>query len=175
MLERAVGYVVAHHWGDVASVVGLPLTLGGLALTLLAALRARQAAQVAGIAVAELRSGLAYDDAVEVLSASIAMLEEIRYLNRISVRDAQWLVLERCASMRRKLLTIDTAAGPLTGSHRTTIQNAVTHLRRLEKQLEKSMSQDDAVPDGVKTTQIVSRLLDNIEAVLREVRQGTGA
>jgi hypothetical protein len=65
---------LATHWGDLAS-------LAGLALTIWAVLRAKKAAEQARDAAQQVKERIARLDTVSAVSAAITTLEEIKILH----------------------------------------------------------------------------------------------
>ncbi|MGA3190861.1 MAG: hypothetical protein ABSF22_27505, partial [Bryobacteraceae bacterium] len=80
---------IAKHWGDLASVAGVALTVWIAWLAKTAAEQARDAAE-------EVRDQISRFDTVAELSAAITIIEEIMRLQRTQAWEIVWdIVLER--------------------------------------------------------------------------------
>ena len=166
-MSAITAFIVGHNLGDIASVIGLPLTLLGLGLTLLVALRAKRAAQAASVAVSELRDTLRKLHTVADLSAVMASMEEIKRLHRA----AAWAVLpDRYAMLRRTLISIRTSNPALNEEHQASLQNAVQHLRDFEGKVERALASKGPTPDPARLNQIVSAQMDKLEDLLAAIK-----
>lgn len=71
---------LSEHWGDIASVIGL-------ALTVWLAARAKTAAEQARDAAEQVRDQMTALDSLSEISAAIALLDELKNLQRLRVWD----------------------------------------------------------------------------------------
>jgi hypothetical protein len=113
---------LAKHWGDLASFVGL-------AVTIWFAFRAKSAAEQARDAAQQVKDRISSLDTVAALSAAVTTLEELKGLHRIRAWD---LVFNRYSSLRKHLVTIE--AG-LTEEQRTQIGKAISQFRIIGQRL----------------------------------------
>src|ERR1700693_5038140 len=90
-------HFLAAHWGDVAS-------LTGLALTIWAVLKAKKAAEQARDAAQQGDERIAHMNTVAAVSAAITTLEEIKILHRTRAWDR---VLVQYSTLRRHFVTIE--------------------------------------------------------------------
>ena len=171
-LEAISNYIVRHHWGDYASVVGIPLTLWGLYVTYVAARQAKEEAKNAQEAVAELRTTLALVDTIADLTNAVAMMEEIKRLHRT----ASWPVLpDRYAELRKRLIAINTASPQISDDQRSALQNALVQFVTMEKDVEQALAAARTPKNPARYNEVVSEQLDMIVVVLTAIRQSIGA
>jgi hypothetical protein len=107
---------LAAHWGDVAS-------LAGLALTIWAVFKAKKAAEQARDAAQQVKERIAHLDTVAAVSAAITTIEEIKILHRTRAWDR---VLAQYSTLRRHFVTIE--AG-LTRAQRDQVGSAFSQFR----------------------------------------------
>jgi hypothetical protein len=150
---------LAKHWGDLASFVGL-------AVTIWFAFRAKSAAEQARDAAQQVKERISSLDTVAALSAAVTTLEELKGLHRIRAWD---LVFNRYSSLRRHLVTIE--AG-LTEAQRTQIGKAISQFRIIEAQVERaSASQQQDQLDSARFNRIVSAQIDVLQKLMIAVKQ----
>ncbi len=144
----------AQHWGDVASVVGLAMTL----VTLRLAAGAKKAAEQA-------RARISVLDTISMASAAIALLDEIKRVQR----SLEWaLVLHLYSSLRKSLVAIQHArpesANPLG--------TALTQIRVIEDSIERALAKSQPSSLNVADfNRIVSVLIDDLGQVLATMRK----
>jgi hypothetical protein len=129
---------LAKHWGDLASFVGL-------AVTIWFAFRAKSAAEQARDAAQQVKDRISILDTVAALSAAVTTLEELKGLHRIRAWD---LVFNRYSSLRKRLVTIE--AG-LTEEQRTQIGKAISQFRIIGQRLnvrQQASSKTNWIPRG---------------------------
>jgi hypothetical protein len=73
------------QWGDFASMFGVLLTVAGFGVTILGVWRSKSAAVQAKNAAEDTRDSIARYDAIADLSAAMAVMEEIKRLQRNEV------------------------------------------------------------------------------------------
>ncbi len=104
---------IQKHWGDLASVFGLALTL----LAIWFAWRAKTAAE-------EVRDQISRFDTVAELSSAITIIEEIMRLQRTQAWEIVWdIVLDRHATLRGHL--VRSQAGIESEAQRAFVQGAI--------------------------------------------------
>jgi hypothetical protein len=102
----AQNFAVLGAWGDLAS-------LAGLALTIWAVLKAKKAAEQARDAAQQVKERIASLDTLADVSAAIAILDEIKRLQRLG---AWQVVLDRYSILRRHLIRVEQLNPALTVS-----------------------------------------------------------
>jgi hypothetical protein len=93
----------AADWGDIFSVVGFPLAVIGLLITIFSVWRTKTAAEQARQAAMAARESIASYDAIADLSSAMSIMEEIKRHQR----QRTWSILpDRYSDLRRRLMTI---------------------------------------------------------------------
>lgn len=69
---------IQQHWGDVASVAGVLISLVGFVVTIMSVVASTKAAQRAEDAALEVRDKFLRTDTIMELSGAIAIMEEIK-------------------------------------------------------------------------------------------------
>jgi hypothetical protein len=125
--------------GFLVSVVGFAITIVGVRRALGAAEQARQAAVAA-------RESIAHYDAVADLSSAMAVMDEIKRLQR----SGNWPLLpDRYSELRRRLVAVRESHAQLSESQRQTMRAAIDTFRGSEKLIERWISEgDDATEFG---------------------------
>jgi hypothetical protein len=75
----------AAQWGDIASVAGFLLSVVGFAVTIVGVWRAKSAAEQARQAAVAARESIAHYDAIADLSSAMAIMDEIKRLQRSGI------------------------------------------------------------------------------------------
>jgi hypothetical protein len=90
----------AAEWGDVASVLGFILSVIGFTVTIFGVWWSKSAAEQARQAAVAVRESIANYDAIADLASAMAIMDEIKRLQRHGV----WPILpDRYAELRRRL------------------------------------------------------------------------
>jgi hypothetical protein len=135
---------IEDHWGDIASVVGVLISLIGFGITIWGVLRSKNAAQRAEEAAKDVRQSLLKVDTVMELSAATTIMEEIKRLHRASA----WVVLlDRYSTLRRLLISIKSANPQLADEHLSALQSAVQHFTDIERKVERSITAGNNPPN----------------------------
>lgn len=116
------------HWGDLASLIGL-------AITILFAFQAKGAAEQARDAARQARDRIAHLDMLEELAAAVTILEEIKRLQRLSAWE---VVLERYSAVRRHVIRAENKASHLDDRKLAALGRAVEQFRIIEAEIEAS-------------------------------------
>jgi hypothetical protein len=150
---------LAAHWGDVAS-------LTGLALTIWAVLKAKKATEQARDAAQQVKERIAHLDTVAAVSAAITTLEEIKILHRTRAWDR---VLAQYSTLRKHFVTIE--AG-LTKVQRDQVGRAFSQFRIIEGEVEQAMAgqRQDQI-DFVTLNKIASAQIETLERVMIAIKQ----
>ena len=153
---------LASHWGDLAS-------LAGLALTIWAVFKAKKAAEQARDAAQQVKERIASLDTLADVSAAIAIMDEIKRLQRLG---AWQIVLDRYSILRRHLIRVEQLNPALTEIQRRQIARAIGQFRIIETKVEEVMSAPENSPaDAVAFNRIVSAQIDAIERIMTAIKQ----
>jgi hypothetical protein len=153
---------LATHWGDVASLAGLALTIWAVFKTKKAAEQARDAAQ-------QVKDRIASLDTLADVSAAITIMDEIKRLQRLG---AWQIVLDRYSILRRHLIRVEQLNPALGEIQRRQIARAIGQFRIIETKVEEAMSAPENGPaDAVAFNRIVSAQIDAIERIMTAIKQ----
>lgn len=161
-----LNWITENHIGDLASVAGVIISLIGFAVTVWNVRRSKSAAERAEAAAHEARRGIRIYETVSEFSAAIAIMEELKRLHRLRASD---MLLDRYSALRKALITVRRLSPSMDEGIGTKIQNAVTSLAVMEHQLETSRSRGSS-PDFVRLNRVLSRDIDELHAILVEMR-----
>lgn len=167
MLSKVIEFMARGDVGSIASVLALGLSVIGFSFTIWSVIRSKRAAEAAREASIAVRTSLARTDIVAECSTAIAILEEVKRLHRV----AAWPLLpDRYSALKRSLILIRTANPKLSDSHKTKIQNAVSHLIAFEDMIEKVIATGSEVPDVPRLNKIVSKQVKALAEILGDIR-----
>lgn len=159
------------HWGDIASVVGVFISLVGFAVTIWGVLRSKNAAQKAEEEVSKVRETILNLDTVMGFSEAITIMDEIKRLHRAT---AWAILLDRYSALKRILISIRSANAEMSDDHKTAIQSAIQNFTDIEKKVERVLALQSNPPNVAKLNEIVSIQLDKLSEVLAAIRQEIG-
>ena len=172
-------YPLLHHWADVFGIIGFPLALWGLWISIDEARKAKDeaskaksAAEIAKNEVDKLRQTLVRLETIENLADAIAIMEEIKRLHRYGVWDK--LLLDRYSTLRRKLVAIKTTNVNIKAEYATILQGAILQFRKIESEVEGSLNDATSKPTTTKLNAIVSTQIDKMDEVLNTMKQDMG-
>ncbi len=148
------------RWGDLASLLGLALTIWFAWRAKSASEQARDAARQAGERIFTL-------DTVAALAAALVTLEEIKALNRVR----QWdLVVVRYGTLRRMLVAIQSG---LAKTQRDEIEKAIGHFRIMEGKLERAIARRDfGQIDAARHNRVVADQIDRLILIMNSIKSG---
>jgi hypothetical protein len=158
------------HWGDVASVVGLGLSIAGFLLTIGIASQTRSAAEKAEAAATNARNSLFHFDAIVEVSRAITIRDEITELHRRN----EWKSLPtRYMSIRLLLVNIKCATSSLSDLQRATIAGVLTQLNSIASKIESAIhsGKGAAPPRQMPLLEIVKDQRDHLITLMAELKQ----
>jgi ERCC4-type nuclease len=164
---------VTEHWGDIASVVGVGISLVGFGITIWGVLRSKKAAQRAEEAAHDVKTQIFRTDTIEDLAAAITTMEEIKRLHRVN---NAWPILpDRYSSVRRLLISIRTFSPYISEEQKESLLASVQHFSDMEKKVEKYLANSEQQPpNAARLNEIVSLQLDRVNDTLFALRQQIG-
>jgi hypothetical protein len=154
---------------DVATLVGLAITVIGFVVTIITAWKSKSAAERAEKAAKEARSNLLRVDSISGISSTIAGLQDIKRLHRSGSWDG---MPERYGVQRRMLIEVRTGNSKLTDQQRSTLQSAIQQLSLMEQQIEEHLARPDNPVDTARLNRIISRQADALTRLLTELKIG---
>jgi ribosome-binding ATPase YchF (GTP1/OBG family) len=169
----------ANRIADLAGIIGIPLTLIGLWISVreahrsaTAARAAQTAAQQAADAANNMRDELNRFDVVRSLSDTLIAFEEVKTLQRYSV----WELLPRnYSAIKRELLAAKRMAPNLSAAHKKRLQTAIQTCASIEDEIETSLSQSPpSTMDVPRFNKALSGHMMEIQDVLLHIRSQIG-
>lgn len=160
---------LASTWADVSGfvigIVGFAVTIGAVLKSKNAAVAAKEAAQAA-------KESIRLFDAVQDFSTAIAILEEIKRVQRGN--GISETLPDRYAAIRKQLIMLKSSSVPLSEDHLAIIQNAITNLSTMENLIEKALESRGAFPIAKYNT-LISADIDRLVEVLTFIRNSQEA
>lgn len=155
-------------WADVSSIAGVVISVIGFLVTWRNVTTSRKAADQARVAVMRVREDLAKYDVIAELGAAVAIMDEIKRLNR----HGAWPILpDRYSALRQRLITIRASNLDLSEPHLADLNGAIQQIRNLEQTVESALSkQGQAELDKARFNSVVSKQLDKMTEVLVSIR-----
>ncbi len=160
------GWTISHA-ADVATLVGLAITLIGFIVTIITVWKSKSAAERAEAAANEARSSLLRVDAIAGISGIVIGLEDIKRLHRSGSWDG---MPERYGAQRRMLIAVRTGNLSLTDPQKAILQSAIQQLSMMEKQIEEHLASPESAPGAAKLNGIISKQADNLTQLLTELK-----
>ncbi len=156
-----------YNLGDLASFLGLLVSLVGFGFTLLQLKRTKAVAQAARDAANATQENLRNLDTIMDFSSVITMMEEIKRHHR----GKNWYILpDRYSELRKKLVAIKATYTTLSAQQQIILQNAVVQFKSMEETVEKTLSKDLIPPNFAKFNVTVSSEIDKLNEVLVEMK-----
>lgn len=154
------------HWGDLASVAGLIISIVGFWLAVRAARQAKDAAEKAWQAVVR-------SETIADFSAAITIMEEIKRLHRFPGAWPVWL--ERYSALRQTLLSIRGANPGLSNKDKAAIQGALQHCANFESEVEGALASHEDLPGPAQMNRILSKQVDKLSEILAILKRDIGS
>jgi hypothetical protein len=158
----SVAKFLEDHWGDLASILGL-------ALTLWVSWRAKAAAEQARDAAQQVKARISSLDMLAEISAAVASLGDIKQLQRLTAWD---LVLERYTVVRRHLVRVEQMKQGLTQLQLEDVAKVIRQFRIIEATVERAKADPEQAPiDSAKLNRIVADQADVLEKLMIVIKQ----
>jgi hypothetical protein len=170
-MKEFINFIVKNNWGDIASVIGLIITIISFIVILINVLRSRRAAEQAKIAVAQVRDDLSKVDTVAEFSTALSAMEEIRRLHR---KDAWEILPDRYSSLRKSLISIRSSNPDMLKEYKKAFQSAIQIFSSIEDQVEVALSQKKSPPDAAELNKVISIQIDKLQEILIEMKNQIG-
>ena len=152
------------NWGDLASLASLFITLIGFLITFWNLRKTRTE-------VKRIRSLFYSIDTLTELSATLAMMDELKFQHR----KGEWdVILPRYSELRRKLVLIRNSDLPFTDFHQQVLQDTVTLLKSMEEDVEAALAHQSRYPDYSRLNRSLSEQMDQLAVVLAAFKRMAG-
>jgi hypothetical protein len=172
VIENIFKFLVYGPGGNIASILGVVISLIGFFLTIQNALKSKTAAQAAEQAVQRVREDVHKMNVVTELSEAISTMGEIKRLHR----ENAWSILpDRYSDLRAALVNIRTTSQDLSTQQKSYLQNAIVHFSVMEKQVETFLTSKQGSLNIPKFNSIVSKQVDNLREILVQIQSDIGA
>ncbi len=163
----------AFHLGDVASIMGLFVTIIGFIITIFNVIKSKNSSKVAEETVSKVRQDLRLYQTVNGFSDALATMDEIKRLHR----QTEWKLLpDRYNSLRKSLISIRCENPILSDNDQKEIQSAISQFSALETLIDKHLLADNNTPiDIPKINKQVSKQIDRIQEILVRLNSNIGS
>jgi hypothetical protein len=156
---------------NIATFMGVLLTLLGLIVTLVFSIKSRNAAMNAKTAVDKFRKDINRVDTITDLNQAISNIEEIKRLNRISA----WPLLpERYSNLKKNLIYIMYNFPDISDDQKTKIVGVINHIRRIEEQIDQYLEQGISEIQFSGINRILSREIEAMFDLLNYIQKSQG-
>ena len=156
----------SYRIADMASIVGLFVTIGGFTIALWQIQKSKSAAQQAREVAESVRAQILQMNTVQDINAAIKAFEDIRRLHRQKVWEA---LPDRYTSLKQLLISIKGRTPNLSNTQKAQIQGAVQHISNIEAQVEIAIGGNDE-PEVHRINEIVSKQIDRLADLLVDVQ-----
>lgn len=149
-------------WGNVASVLGLFVSLVGFWFAIKGITTAKRAAQQAEAAAKQAKDRVLSQGTLAHFSSAIAVMEEIIRLQR----KKEWEnALDRHSELRRLLVELKDGGVGITPEQAITIQGSIEQFKTIEGQIEKKVSADKPEPNAARINGIVKDQITKVQGI----------
>ncbi len=163
--------IVDNHLGDIASLIGIIISLVGFFITIWNVIQSRKAAQNAGEIASKVREDISKIETIEEFSRAIATIDEIKRLNR----DGAWSILpERYSALRKSLISIKTSNPNMPENDKVILSNALRHTSNIEDQIENFITDKSLLINIPKFNKIISQQGDRLTEILVSLKGRIG-
>ncbi|MDA1312706.1 MAG: hypothetical protein O2968_05160 [Acidobacteria bacterium] len=170
-MEELAPWVVELHLGSPLGLLGLALSAIGVFLAVRTLRKTRSAAEAAVRAVVDLRDSLGKVDRIASCTAALALVSEIKRLQRSSNWDS---LPDRYSDLRQSLVQIRGAKPSLSSEHQRAIQTVLAQSGIIENQIEQHLARREPRPDVARINQVMSSQADRISEIIVEIRHTLG-
>lgn len=172
-MNDIIQYIVNNDLGDVASVVGIVITIIGFGVTLWQVYRSKSASLQAKESVEHFQKEVLKYKTVSDLSETISMVNEIKELNRQS----EWkLLLHRYSDLKRRFIDIKQSNIEFTKFQNQNIQDMIFAIDDIcdivENIVNKNVQEDEF--DITKINRIITKHADGIFGILIKIKSVRG-
>lgn len=166
-MNEYIKYISNNGLGDVASVVGLFLTLVGFAFTLYGVTKSRSAAESANSAAKEAKEAILRAETISSFSTAVTSMEEVKRLHRAKA----WEIMpDRYSFLRKSLISILSNDCDLTDEQKILIRSAIVQFRELEAFVESFLTNKKVSPNSAKLNKVVTAQIDKLDEVLNKIK-----
>lgn len=164
---KMLDWFIPQDIGGVAAVTDFFISVIGFGLAVRGSWKAQTAAEQAAEAARAARDAIGRFDTLVDFSAAITTLDEIKRMHR---QGDSWALLPDRYSMIRKLLVqLRSSNVLLNDDQKSVIQNALTNLVEIEKQVERALD-DPTTLKPAKFNAIISDDIDRLMSVLTQLK-----
>lgn len=153
--------------GEALSVADILLTLIGFTITVIAALRAKKAAELARLAAETAKLHVFRLDLVAEVAAVIQLLDELKRLHRAKALD---LLPDRYTSVRAKVVSIKESDVVTLENDQRSLQDVVTRIAAIQKALDRNQLVLDDAKQLAKFNESISLCSDSMLAFKERLR-----
>jgi hypothetical protein len=170
-LKPIMDYLLKGPGGNLASIIGLFVSILGFVITISNTRKSKTAAEEARDAVVKVRTDLSKIETVSDLSIAITLMEEIK---RLQMQSSWMTIPDRCSNLRKNLISIKSNYPNLSIDQKTALQNAIQQFTTIETLVVKALNDNKSPTDPLKLYRIVSLQVDNAYQLLIDIRNTVG-
>jgi hypothetical protein len=149
-------------WGNVASVLGLLVSLFGFWFAIRGITSAKRAAQQAEAAARQAKDKVLSQGTLAHFSSAIAVMEETIRLQR----KKEWAnALDRHSELRRLLVELKDGWSGITTEQATIIQGCIEQFKTIEGQIEKTVSASKPEPNAARINGVIKDQITKVQGI----------
>ena len=157
------------HWGNIFSVIGVVVSVVGLAWVIREARRARSAAQAAEQATIETRNSIRRHLVATDLERAIGLVQRLKSLHR----EGRWEVaLEHYQTLRAIISDIISRHPELKDEVRERLLQARTSMSEMESDVEHQAGQESQTESWLRLNQILNEVQSDLEEIASAMEFG---
>ena len=150
------------HWGSLFSVIGVAVSVIGLAWAIREARRARSAAQSAERATVETRDSIGRHLVATDLARAVGLIQRLKLLHRESRWEA---ALEQYQSLRSMISDIVARYPDLAPEVRERLNSSRVELSELENRVEEQVFRDAGSADWISMNESLNEIQSGLEDI----------
>lgn len=170
-MDKIINLVVNNHLGDLASIIGVIITIIGFFVTIFNVLRSKSAATQAEQTALKIREDIKRIDIVAEISAAKGAIDEIKRLQR---QEAWNILPDRYSALRTLLISIKSSNPDLPDKYKRALQNAIQHSKGIEEQIDGKIDESLKPSDTARLNAIISSQADALQEILAEIKNKIG-
>jgi hypothetical protein len=160
--------MLAELWGDIASVLGVAIGIGGFTFTILQVRKSRTAAEAARSAARATSRQLRRIDTLADVTRAYEYARRIMELHRASSWEP---AVERCHDLKALLVRTHTLNLGIPPEYAQKLQYAITHVSSLAAALEKQIGNRTATPNVDRWNKLLGQIADDLQRLTMILRQ----
>jgi len=163
-LAALINFIITNNLGDLASVIGVLISLIGFFIIIRNVSRSKNA-------VENVRNDILKTNTVAVFAEALSSMEEIKRLHR---QEAWEILPDRYSALRKSLISIKGSNPSMSTKHKRVLQSAIQHFSSIEEQVENDIYSNKKPTNTSTLNTIISKQIDKLQQILIEIKEGIG-